>query len=411
MDGANPVRAWRASASRTLLAVLAMLLFSASAMAESPRRVLHVSLYPYIPDAQAAALTLKQAFERKHPDVIVEITLNPNYYSQDPAAKGVLYEDADVHEIDVIFLGDFLARHKLAPLSPAFTSSLGKLTPLADRAARVGGRLVAVPQWMCSDFLIYRADKTALGQARSLSDLEQALGPDHGLLMDMKGADTLGELYLSALLARDGSGETAVSHIAPEPDPAILSRLQRILALEPQGFGRDADYDSRGVFYARQFARRAGAAFVGYSEMTHEVLEETAVSCRHEDRCVTAADLRVAAFPFEDGVVRPAVWVDMFGIDAHVHGRTLVDAEAFIQYAVSIAAYRALLIPPAGDVPRYLLPATQAAFSDPEILGAAPLYPQFEAILNKGVVVTAPDLSARLHAVAARIDADLPATH
>jgi len=395
--------------ARALLATLAALVLAGPAAAA--RRVLHVSLYPYIPDAQAAALSLKQGFEREHPDVVVEITLNPNYYSQDPKAKGVLYEDADVHEIDVVFLGDFLARHKLAPLPAAFTASVGQLAPLADHAARVDGRLVAVPQWMCTDFLIYRADKTALGGAKTLSDLEHALGPDHGLLMDMKGDDTLGELYLSALLARDGSAEAAVADIAPAPDPAILSRLQRLLALEPDGFGRDADYDARGVFYARQFARRAGDAFVGYSEMTHEVLNEAAVSCRREDSCVTASDIRVAAFPFEDGAVRPAVWVDMFGIDSRVQGKTLADAEAFIRYAVSTPAYRALLIPQAGEAPRYLLPATEAAFSDPAILRAAPLYPQFRAILNQGVVVTSPHLSARLHAVAARIDAALPPTH
>jgi len=401
---------WRVFLARILVVWLAALLLAGPAGA-APRRVLHVSLYPYIPDAKAAALSLKQGFEREHPDVIVDIALNPNYYSQDPAAKGVLYEDADVHEIDVVFLGDFLARHKLAPLSPAFTASLGRLAPLADRAARVGGRLVAVPQWMCTDFLIYRADKSALGQAKTLSDLEQVLRSDHGLLMDMKGDDTLGEFYLSALLAKDGSAEAAVSDITPAPDPAILSRLRRILTLEPEGFGRDPDYDARGVFYARQFARRAGAAFVGYSEMTHEVLDEAAVSCRREDRCVTASDVRVAAFPFEDGVVRPAVWVDMFGIDSRVHGETLADAEAFIRYAVSITAYRTLLIPQAGEAPRYLLPATEAAFSDPEILRAAPLYPQFRAILNQGVVVASPHLSARLHAVAAQIDADLPPTH
>src|SRR5262249_13421580 len=151
---------------------------------------------PYIPDAPAAALTLKQEFERQHPDVIVDITLNKHYYSPDPADKGVLYEDADVHEIDVVFLRDFLDRHKLAPLPVDLTKDIGTLTPLAAQAATADGKLVAVPQWMCADFLIYRADKAGLDGTHSLAALEQALGPD-GLLMNLSGSSTLGELYLS----------------------------------------------------------------------------------------------------------------------------------------------------------------------------------------------------------------------
>jgi thiamine pyridinylase len=394
-----------------VLLLLMICVVPVAAHADSPRRVLHVSLYPYIPDAAEAALALKQGFEREHPDVIVDMTLNQNYYSPKPGDKGVLFEDADVHEIDVIFLQDFLNRHKLAPLPASFAASVGQLEPLAAVAASDGGRLVAVPQWMCADFLFYRADKTGLGSAHTLVEMERVLGPEHGLLLSMKGGGTLGELYLSALLARDGSPEAALGHVTATPDPVILDRLQRLLMLEPAGFGRSADYDQRGNFYARQFARRAGSAFVGYSEMTHDVLEETATSCRVEDRCVTAADIRVAAMPFSDNAVRPAVWVDMFGIDARVHGRTMADAQDFIRYAVSMPAYRALLVPAEGGRPRYLMPAMQAAYADPAIRKAAPLYPAFRAILDKGVVVTVPGLNAKLHDVAANIDAALPPVH
>ena len=394
-----------------LLLVLAALLAPAAVWAEPPRRVLHVSLYPYIPEAQAAALTLKQGFEATHPNVIVDITFNRNYYDPSPAAKGVLYEDADVHEIDVVFLRDFIRQHKLAPLPPAFLASVDKLEPLAAKAASPDGTVVAIPQWMCSDFLIFRTDKTHLGDRPTLAELEQSLGPDHGLLMDMAGGGTMGEYYLSALLGEYGDPDVAIAHITPTPDPVIVDRLRRILALEPAGYGRNAGYHAREDFYARQFARGAGDAFFGYSELTHDALDESAVSCRDEDHCVTAADIQVAAFPFEDGKVRPAAFIDMFGIDAKVHGRKLADAEAFIRFAVSLPAYRALLIPEPGAIPRYLLPATQAAFEDPQILKAAPLYPKFRAIIDQGVVVSARDLNARLRSLATVIDTQLPATH
>ncbi len=400
---------WEKVCSVVLL-VLALLLTPPLALAATPRRVLHVSLYPYIPEAPAAALALKQGFERAHPDVVVEITFNPHYYDTDPAAKGVLYEDADVHEIDVVFLGDFLARHKLAPLPAAFVSSLDPMTPIAAQAATAGGKVVAVPQWLCSDFLVYRADETGLASADTFAAMEAGLGKN-GLLMGLAGPGALGELYLSFLMARDGDPHAALADITPTPDPEIESRIQRLLALEPAGFGRTAAYQEVESFYARQFARRSGGAYVGYSELIHDALDESAQGCRLEDHCLTADDIRVAPLRLEDGKVRPMIWVDMFGIDARVHGRKLTDAEDFVRYAVSLPAYRALLVPEPGGIPRYLLPATEAPFHDAAILAAAPLYPKFRAIVDQGVVVTAPDLQARLHDVAARLDADLPKTH
>jgi hypothetical protein len=119
----------------------------------------------------------------------------------------------------------------------------------------------------------------------------------------------------------------------------------------------------------------------------------------------------VTAFPFRDGAKRPAVWVDLFGIDARVHGRKLQDAADFIRFAVSLPTYRALLVPQQGRPPRYLLPATAEAFDDPVINKAAPLYPAFRAIMEQGAVISTPRLQAKLQAVATRIDGDLPASH
>jgi thiamine pyridinylase len=368
-------------------------------------------MYPYIPEAAAAALLLKQGFEAAHPDVLAEITLNPHYYSLVPADGGVLYEDADIHTIDVVFLRDFTDRHRLAPIPAGLLAGLPKMEKLAEAASTVDGVTVAVPQWMCADFLFYRADLAGLDGVQSLAGLERGLQHGRGLLLDMAGPGQIGELYFSSLLAQEGSPEAALARITPVPDPAILQRLRRFLAMEPPGFGRVADYDERYSFYARQFARRAGGAFVGYSEMTHEVLDETAVSCRLEDRCVTAGQIRVAAVPFHDGAPRPAVWVDMFAIDARVHGQALQDAADFIRFALSLPTYRALLVPRQGDPPRYLLPPTIEAYEDREILDAAPLYPKFRAIMEQGVVTTTPHLQQKLHDVAQRIDAALPAVH
>ncbi len=393
---------------RTILALLTACLVAGAAQA-APRRVLHVSLYPYIPDVQAAAFTLKQGFERLHPDVVLDITLNANYYSPDPKDGGVLYEDADVHEVDSVFMQDFLNRHLLQPIG---ASGFDPLTPVARQAATSDGILWAAPQWICTDFIVYRSDHPAIAQATSLATLATALSAAHGLLLDMHDPGQLGELYLSTLVAASGGDpEAALARLTATPDPVILTRLRRILSLEPAGLGRDGRYAQYEGFYARQFARGVGAAFVGYSELTHDALDEAAEGCRREDHCVTPAELRVAPFPFADGQVKPNVWVDMFAIDREVHGQTLSDARNFIRYATSLAAYRALLIPRDGEAPRYVMPASETAFDDPAILRAAPLYSAFHAIVARGVAVSVPNLDRRLHLVAARIDVELPGVH
>jgi hypothetical protein len=376
------------------------------AHAETPRRVLHVSLYPYIPEAPAAALALKQGFERTHPDVIADVTFNANYYSPNPADKGILYEDADIYEIDGIFLRDFVDKHRLAALPATLAENAGAFETQARQATTLDGHMLAVPHWMCADFLIYRSG--VIGDPTSLAELGNW---PHGVLMNLKGSGALGEIYLNELLPKNDWQKNLEAALRQPPDPAIVARLYDILALEPSGFGRNERYAGIESFYARQFARGLADGFVGYSELTHDVLEEAENGCSDQDHCVAAGELRVAAFPFADHVIRPAIWVDMFGIDARVHGQKLSDAAAFIAYAVSLPAYRALLIPDGGEPPRYLLPATTAAFEDVSITHAAPLYPQFRAIMHHGVAVTLPLLNAHLHALASQLDRSLPSMH
>jgi thiamine pyridinylase len=395
----------------TLIAAPALAFVLCSAMPMP--RVLHLSMYPYIPEAADAALNLKQGFEDSHPGVLLRITFNANYYDPAPDAHGVLNEDADVHEIDAIFLRDFIEAHKLSPFSPGFAASVGRLVPLADAAARADGEMVAIPHWLCSDFLFYRANRSGLNSVHSLAGVEAGLHtqiPGHGLLLDM-AHDALGELVLSLRLGERGDTTQAVAHLGDPPDKALIQTLQHILMLEPPSFGRSDDYDARAGFYARQFARHAGSAFIGYSEATHDMLDETATSCRHEDHCLTASDIRIGAWPFSGASGRQNVWVDMYGIDARVHGALHADAEDFIRFAMRAETFRALLVPQSGGVPRYLLPARDDVYRDPAVLQAAPLYPQFRAIIDHGVVVSAPHLEAKLRAAAAAANAALPASH
>lgn len=80
--GAISRRRVRTCLCRTVASVLLLAVASVQSEAQAPRRVLHVSMYPFIPDAAAAALALTRGVERGHPGIVVEITLNPNSYSR-----------------------------------------------------------------------------------------------------------------------------------------------------------------------------------------------------------------------------------------------------------------------------------------------------------------------------------------
>jgi thiamine pyridinylase len=377
-------------------------------------RTLHVYLYPFIPDAEGAALSVKQAFEEGCPGLTLDISLDQNYYYSDKK-EGLLFSRAAVYEVDSVFFDDMLKRAR--PLSPKLVKDAGPVVPFAGAIATSGNERYGIPHWLCSDFLLYRADKPQMAGIASVEDAKRVLeaqDKSDRLLMDLKGGSTLGEVYLSILV--EHAGQTAalngIERINPQSiklqdlDPYVLRVIKSYVAMESPGFGRDSDYHGREGFYARQFARRAGSAFVGYSEETHYVLNESTQSCRH-DECLKATDIAVTPWPFADHPANPVAWVDMYMLNSTLTGSDLADAEAFVRFMMKFSTYELLLVPPDGGLPRYLLPARNDMYGDPALLSNAPLYPKFRQIIDHATPLTAKDLNDRLRAIGKTIDSSL----
>src|SRR5262252_3272135 len=119
---------------------------------DAPRRQLTFAMYPYIPEVDAAAYTIKNEYERLYPEVDLQINLNSDYYGE----NGVLTDKADVYELDSVFLTDFVTRQqaKLQPLPVALTPLVKQVAGFAQEAATKDGQLYGVPHWLCSNFLI-----------------------------------------------------------------------------------------------------------------------------------------------------------------------------------------------------------------------------------------------------------------
>lgn len=254
---------------------------------------------------------------------------------------------------------------------------------------------------------MYRKDITSIGQIKTAADAQrvfQALPPEDRLLMDVYSHSTLGELYLSVMVAHYGV-EAALRRIdaAAPPDPYAVNMLRIFSRLEPQGFGRDEHYHKVDGFYSVQFARRRGGAFVGNSENNYFALSD-ARSCPRGE-CVGPDDFMVAPWPFADEGAKPVAWVDMYMLDRSVSGSKLRDAEDFITFMMRPETYDMLLLPQDSGIPRYLLPARDDIYSDLAIKSNAKLYAQFRPVIDLATPVTAPRLNDALRAIAGKVDA------
>ena len=389
----------------------------APAPANDVRRVLRVDIYPFIPESADAFFKIEQEFERLHPDIRLVISQNLSYYdplSSDPKRQdGVFYDNADVYELDSVFLKDFIAAGKIAPLPGNWTEIDNGLVPMARTVMSQNGVQYGVPHWLCSYFLFFRVGDTQLASAGSLTDLEKAFGGPSGsswLVAEFAGKSTLGELYLDDLISRSSSTDQALAGIGSEtPDPTVVQDMVRSIRLIEPGLGRDSgDYHNRTGFYGHVFAHQ-GRAMVSYSEGLHDTLYETANGCLKGERCLADGDLDVVAWPHSDAGAKQVAWVDLLTISSAAKGQTLSDAETFIRFMDDPATYKLLLVPQPGGTPRYLLPALTALYSDPDVLKSAHLYQKLLPIIGGAIPVTAANLNTDLRAIGAKVDKMLPA--
>jgi thiamine pyridinylase len=371
--------------------------------ADSGPRMLRVEMYPFVPNPDGMALKMKELFEAGCPGLDLQLTRNQNYYSTDNS--GVLSSDADVYEVDSVFFDDFV-KHKTPKIpSQAVVDAAGPVVPFAQKIATVAGVQFGIPHWLCSDFLIYPKSLSQIGDIKTPDDATRVFAQlGKGPLMDLKGSSTLGELYLSILVAHYGSATDALKRLDPDHlDSYAVSVLQSFVAMEPAGFGRDAAYHAREGFYPRQFARHSGSAFVGYSEDTYYILSEAADSCL-KNECLQQDDLNVTAWPFAKEGAKPVAWVDMYMLDSRLSDTKLRDAEAFVKFMTSASTYDALLVPPDGP-PRYLLPARDDVYAD-SATAPAKLYAKFRAVIDAAVPVTGENLNFQLHQIASKLEKD-----
>lgn len=376
-----------------------------------PRRKLRVVLYPIIPTFTDYMFQIKTGFEDSPEgrDLQIEFQdLTDGYY--DPTSKNFIESaQADVYEIDSVFLNDFISGGKIQQLPSQLIPNPGEFLANGEHAAQFDGKWYGVPHWVCGNLLFFKKGDSALAAVRALGDLQTVIGTTHqpgsGLFIDLKGKSTLGEFYLMSLFDHYQSLSQVQSHLAPY-DSGIENDLRRVGSLCDAGFCRSGNYHAAIGFYESQFAHGRARAFVGYSESLYYVRWEAENACAAKEKCITDADLSVAEIPLDDQGSKQMSWVDLLTIDKNCNAQCLSDAKAFISYVNSNAAQVQALT---GYPPRYLLPARASVYADPSLQKAAPLYQQIRPIIEKAETPTAPKLDQTLRTYGATLDQNLPA--
>lgn len=393
---------------RLTVAIVALSLLSIAAQTSSPpRRTLRVVLYPFVPDKIGLFWLVEQSFERRHPDVDLQILdLSDNYYDQD-SPHAVTNTEADVLEVDSVFMQDLIDSREIQPIPAPLRASTGSMLRVAVDAVTSGSAWFGIPHWVCTNFLFSRP-QDALNAAATLDDVVNAIGTNHppgrGLLIDLEGRLTLGELYLDALLDKYKTLSSAAPFVAvANRDQGVVDDLKKVRQLCDRELCRDNDYHDRVGFYARLFARGQGRALVGYSERLYYVDNEAQNACR-KGECQGLDRINMVPLPLSSNGSQPFAWVDSFTVASQCSTQCLLDAEAFIRETASVEAVRAQLTPGWGESPRYLMPALADLYSDPQLLTRAPLYPKLHPAVQSAVAVREAGLHKALQEMGSHLD-------
>jgi len=265
-----------------------------------------------------------------------------------------------------------------------------------------------VPHWVCGNFMFYKGGDNEVENVSNLNELEAALSnasSKNGLLIDLKGKSTIGELYLDALFDEYKDFESLKSFLrADNIDEMTVKNLNRLLQLTSDSLGRIDNYHDRLGYYAREFSRNEGRVYVGYAESGYYMITEQLQSCSFEDSCIQTEEIKIGEWAISDKGSKPIGWVDMFVIDSNVKGQKLIDAQKFIEFMMLDETFKLVLMPGWNESPRYILPAKANLYSDSELIKCAPLYKQFYPIIKKATPVSDIGLNYNLRQIGRKLD-------
>lgn len=330
-----------------------------------PRQVLKVALYPYLPDVakdgfQALRDSLERRFEAREPGIDLQLRLKSNDPLYDLDSLGVLLGPGpggyDIVEVDAVLLGELVTRGLLTRWPTMRTTDWH---PAARQAGSIGPTLYGVPHWLCSYFLFTRDARVAA--SRTSGDLVSALRASPrrtvpALVGDFRGSWTTPGLYLNAW-AQTYDPRRAADALGRPLDRTALNGLIDIMhacRTSEDNPCLSKTYDDNEVA-PRLFAHDSALAFIGYSERLHVIRREGA-----------GGDVLISAAPLGGGNSM-LLYADVLTLRSGTPPSIQDAATKFAAFLTDPATFEFVVMSrdAPGSIPRYLLPASLAAYKRP----------------------------------------------
>lgn len=335
-------------------------------------RAVSIALYPYVPRLDQFKQAISAAWAQQSPTVPLNY-VDWDCYSQDPP------NDLEVFVFDGIFLDYFVSSGFLSALRPDEIENPGDFLPYALNDSKINNINYAIPQIGCGNILFYRQGDTALAQANTLSQVNQALGqcsidsipPPQGsnLIVDLSGSTTNACLYLETV--QDINGQYTPNPDLPPPNRLNATAVGNLHTLLNTGCVLPSVTSSNVPYQgAVWFGQGKGRATIGFTE---------SLSAMGDGRQTVAFKL----MPYADRNDVNLFYVDLVGINSSVSDparRTLT-----LKLANLIASTNVLVSsfgPTQGaNYPQYLMPVRKSVFET--LQTGDPLYQQMYALVSK----------------------------
>jgi thiamine pyridinylase len=345
------------------------------ALAQStPGQSLSVALYPFVPRAEQFQDALTAEWKKQRPDVTLKFITD--FEKWDGGYKKNPPPDADVFVFDATYFEQFRANKLLEPMTAAEVANPDDLVEYAKAGVKVGDMFYAIPQLGCANLLFYRKDDAPLAAAKTLGDVNRALGqcsygskipPDRrGLMLDMNGGTTNALLYLDV--------DHSMMNVYPFGLPQSLNQgtfgyLKTLMMMASMDNAR-ADV-SLPYGRALWFSNGWGRALMAYSESMSVMSEET------------RNNIDFKPMPFTDKGTRPLFYSDVIGVNPATQARgTRALAVQLANVMASTATMVASIGPDSGSqVPQYLMPARHSVFQS--MAATFPIYGKMYAMLQQ----------------------------
>lgn len=366
---------------------------------DGERTILRVAMFPYLPglgsDGELAKL-IEERFEDQHPDIDLELSLDPGLDFYDPFvvagwlrsehSDGSEKEPYDLVEIDTVLLGTLVDMEAVAE----WPHGDEDLIQIGYEASIINGRQYGVPHWLCGHFIV-TAEKS-VAAADTVSELALALEaldtPRPNMVGNLLGSWHTAALYIDAWAdARNEPDPFDALRLPLDTDLlkslSVFAELGQDGASNPCIDGTFDDWQKPGLDGTRFGEGKADALF-GYSE---RVYYAQAAGADPSKLFVSSAAIGEGSDPlwFVDIWVRPVYDEDVTPLPVQAAKREA--AERFVAYinAPDTFEWMHLNAEAIGGqaVPRYLIPATVSAFQETAV-GRDPIMSQIWSLVDQG---------------------------